>query len=222
MNMTNHLTRPHSFSFLAGLAKNYVLKFSPPSRCNNLQPSNCVSHLCTRSVASTTCGVPSIKNIPLIAEGNNDCTFKNHQRLSCHLISRRLLADRSKSKMTPTEINEAEYEAIADETMDSLCEFFEDLAETAACPDDYDCAYASGVLTIHVGASAGTYVVNKQTPNKQIWLSSPISGPKRYDYYDGQWLYSRDMSGLHALLSTELSHLMNIKVDLSDCKLYSK
>ena len=28
--------------------------------------------------------------------------------------------------------------------MDSLCEFFEDLAETAACPDDYDCAYAVG------------------------------------------------------------------------------
>lgn len=33
----------------------------------------------------------------------------------------------------------------------------------------------------------GTYVLNKQPPNKQIWLSSPISGPKRYDWvaYDG-------------------------------------
>lgn len=26
----------------------------------------------------------------------------------------------------------------------------------------------------------GTYVINKQPPNKQIWLSSPVSGPDRY------------------------------------------
>lgn len=31
----------------------------------------------------------------------------------------------------------------------------------------------SGVLTIHLG-DRGTYVINKQPPNKQIWLSSPI------------------------------------------------
>ena len=34
----------------------------------------------------------------------------------------------------------------------------------------------SGVLTVKVG-DHGTYVINKQTPNKQIWLSSPT----RYD-----------------------------------------
>jgi frataxin len=30
----------------------------------------------------------------------------------------------------------------------------------------------SGVLTLKLGAN-GTYVINKQPPNKQIWLSSP-------------------------------------------------
>ena len=25
-------------------------------------------------------------------------------------------------------------------------------------------------------------MINKQTPNRQIWLSSPVSGPKRYDW----------------------------------------
>ena len=37
--------------------------------------------------------------------------------------------------------------------------------------------------------NVGTYVINKQPPNKQIWLSSPQSGPKRYDWVilgDGQ------------------------------------
>lgn len=31
-----------------------------------------------------------------------------------------------------------------------------------------------GVLTLSLGGSLGTYVINKQTPNKQIWLSSPV------------------------------------------------
>lgn len=33
--------------------------------------------------------------------------------------------------------------------------------------------FQDGVLTMQLG-SHGTYVINKQTPNKQIWLSSPI------------------------------------------------
>ena len=36
-------------------------------------------------------------------------------------------------------------------------------------------------MLAHISPNVGTYVINKQTPNKQIWLSSPISGPKRYD-----------------------------------------
>ena len=34
-------------------------------------------------------------------------------------------------------------------------------------------AEKNGVLTINVGGELGTYVINKQSPNKQIWLSSP-------------------------------------------------
>jgi frataxin len=60
-------------------------------------------------------------------------------------------------------------------------------------------------------------VLNKQPPNKQIWLSSPISGPKRYDYVissegqdakegtgAGEWVYLRDSSTLTELLEREL------------------
>lgn len=77
----------------------------------------------------------------------------------------------------------------------------------------------AGVLNITVPA-VGTYVLNKQPPNKQIWLSSPISGPKRYDWIvegdrmhekqetrefaHGQWVYLRDGSNLTELLNTEL------------------
>ena len=38
------------------------------------------------------------------------------------------------------------------------------------------------MLTAALGGGLGTYVINKQSPNRQIWLSSPVSGPKRYDF----------------------------------------
>ena len=70
----------------------------------------------------------------------------------------------------------------------------------------------AGVLTLKF-PPAGTYVLNKQPPNKQIWLSSPISGPKRYDWVaeggganetKGEWVYLRDGSTLRALIKDEL------------------
>ena len=58
---------------------------------------------------------------------------------------------------------------------------------------------------------AGTYVINKQPPNKQIWLSSPVSGPKRYDYVStaedkgsGEWVYLRDGTTMSGLLEEEI------------------
>ncbi|KAG7157591.1 Frataxin-like, partial [Homarus americanus] len=74
----------------------------------------------------------------------------------------------------------------------------------------------SGVLTLKLG-SFGTYVINKQTPNKQIWLSSPVSGPKRYDFVDGVWVYKHSGVTLHHLLSQELSSVFKTDIDASSC-----
>lgn len=72
-----------------------------------------------------------------------------------------------------------------------------------------------GVLTIGLG-SHGTYVLNKQAPNKQIWSSSPVSGPARYDWQDGKWVYKRGGIELFQTLSEEMSQLLGTKVDLHD------
>lgn len=74
----------------------------------------------------------------------------------------------------------------------------------------------AGVMTIEI-SDKGSYVLNKQPPNKQIWLSSPISGPKRYDWVvtgesmhqkegsgSGGWIYLRDGSSLTELLRKEV------------------
>lgn len=42
-----------------------------------------------------------------------------------------------------------------------------------------------------------------------------ISGPKRYDFIDNQWIYKRDKVSLHELLSKELSAITGDKLDLT-------
>jgi len=71
-----------------------------------------------------------------------------------------------------------------------------------------------GVLTLSLGHH-GTYVLNKQAPNRQIWSSSPVSGPIRYDWIDGNWIYKRDGSELFEQFSQELSELLGMQVTLS-------
>uniref|UniRef100_A0A7M4EE51 Frataxin, mitochondrial n=2 Tax=Crocodylus porosus TaxID=8502 RepID=A0A7M4EE51_CROPO len=112
-------------------------------------------------------------------------------------------------------LDEATYEKLAEETLDSLVEFFEDLADEAFTPEDYDVSFGIGVLTVTLGGDMGTYVINKQTPNKQIWLSSPTSGPKRYDWTGRNWVYIHDGKSLHELLQMEISTALKTKLDLS-------
>jgi frataxin len=82
---------------------------------------------------------------------------------------------------------------------------------------------------MHITTPRGVYVLNKQPPNKQIWLSSPISGPKRFDFVTrgagqhekegsegasedmagddgegGRWVYLRDGSELAEILRGEV------------------
>ena len=67
-----------------------------------------------------------------------------------------------------------------------------------------DISYISGVLKLEL-AGGKVYVLNKQTPNKQLWLSSPFSGPQRYEYNmdSGQWLNTRSGVNVIDLLNQE-------------------
>lgn len=68
-----------------------------------------------------------------------------------------------------------EYHRVADYTLDYLCGEFESLGETQDNNPHYDVEYSVGVLKVSLGPSYGTLVLNKQPPNRQLWLSSPIS-----------------------------------------------
>ncbi|XP_077004471.1 phosphatidylinositol 4-phosphate 5-kinase type-1 beta isoform X2 [Tamandua tetradactyla] len=135
----------------------------------------------------------------------------NVKKQSVHLMNLRKTGTLS----DPGSLDETTYERLAEETLDSLAEFFEDLADKSYTFEDYDVSFGSGVLTIKLGGDLGTYVINKQTPNKQIWLSSPSSGPKRYDWTGKNWVYSHDGVSLHELLTAELTAALKTKLDLS-------
>ena len=145
-----------------------------------------------------------------------------------------------------------EYHDLADKTMTELLDTLEDTLDSGSEDPSYEVDYhvrdtslgpshnfsapfllQSGVLTLKLGSN-GTYVINKQPPNKQIWLSSPKrcetfprtayrltnlpyhSGPKRYDYHEetGQWVYSRDGHSMDDLLSDELSNIFSQPIQI--------
>lgn len=112
----------------------------------------------------------------------------------------------SESDSDADELSIEEYHRLSNMYIDTLVSILEQLQEERA---DVDCEFSAGVLTLYFPPH-GTYVLNKQPPNKQIWLSSPVSGPKRYDYVkikgdrEGDWIYGRDGSRLSELLKREL------------------
>uniref|UniRef100_A0A8D8GDX1 ferroxidase n=1 Tax=Culex pipiens TaxID=7175 RepID=A0A8D8GDX1_CULPI len=108
-------------------------------------------------------------------------------------------------------IDSVTFEAVCSDTLESLCDYFEQLVEETSFLKAADVTYGDGVLTVNLGQPYGTYVINRQSPNRQIWLSSPTSGPKRYDFVpdkstvnEGCWVYKHDGVSLHELLQEEM------------------
>ena len=107
------------------------------------------------------------------------------------------------------------YHRVADRTLDRLCDNLERLNDSMSIPG-YDLEYSQGVLTLRLGQE-GTFVLNKQPPNRQIWLSSPLTGPKRYDWTSNQWIYPREPNvNLEGALSQELTRLLRTPIHLPD------
>eukprot|EP00741_Cyanophora_paradoxa_P003351 tig00000692_g3257.t1 len=105
-------------------------------------------------------------------------------------------------------LDEHVYHEAADAQMDRLHDWLEPICE-AEEEEDFDLELSMGVLTLKLGRH-GTYVINKQAPNRQIWFSSPLSGPGRYnlDYAGGLWRSNRDTRSLEGVLSAELSKML--------------
>lgn len=80
--------------------------------------------------------------------------------------------------------NVGQYHRVADETLESIQdaveEYLEDNFDADADGEMPEVNYADGVLTISL-PPRGTWVLNKQTPNEQIWWSSPGAESLAFD-----------------------------------------
>ncbi|KAI4599146.1 Mitochondrial chaperone Frataxin [Pestalotiopsis sp. 9143b] len=146
----------------------------------------------------------------LIQRKTGDVRIASAAFSSSSVLFRPLSAEALKTAQ-PASITDEQYHKLADQYLDDLLVTFE---EEQDAKDEIDVEYSAGVMNIKY--PHGTYVINKQPPNKQIWLSSPLSGPKRYDYVvtsegqeskqdtaTGGWVYLRDGSSLSELLQEE-------------------
>lgn len=99
--------------------------------------------------------------------------------------------------------SEAAYHPIADEALENIQDSIDEALDSTSI--EYEVVLASGVLTLKLPPH-GTWVINKQTPNRQIWWSSPLSGPKRYEYDedDGFWFSTKDGLSLGPFLVQEI------------------
>ncbi|KPJ06001.1 Frataxin-like, mitochondrial [Papilio machaon] len=150
----------------------------------------------------------------------NQCVPLNNCKTSSCLPNRTFLRNSSNSSQTSELVDPVVYEEICNETLESLCDYFEEIVDQSSNLKGADVTYSDGVLTVALGPEYGTYVINRQSPNKQIWLSSPVSGPKRYDLIlkdGGYWMYKHDGVTLHKLLQDEISKIVVTKVDFGSC-----
>jgi len=133
--------------------------------------------------------------------------------------------------------SEADFHVCADETLETIQDVLELYLENNeevnnSNPEDEEEAelepeinYASGVLTIQLPPH-GTWVINKQTPNRQLWWSSPLSGPRRYEW-DGtveRWVCTKigeaeketDGNYLSDALEKEMKTLFGMDLNLEN------
>jgi frataxin len=126
-----------------------------------------------------------------------------------HLVSaRRLPTEQHDTFADESSLSEGTFNALADEVLSRLAERLDNLFDGLNHLDS-DVALEADVLQISLPSTCGngTYVANRQTPNREIWLSSPVSGPWRFklSLSTMHWVYHRSGDILHRVLENELS-----------------
>lgn len=100
-------------------------------------------------------------------------------------------------------------------SLESITETMEPLVEKLA-EDDEDCdlELSDGVLTLNLGKK-GTFVISRQTPTRQLWLSSPISGPWHYEFDATAtvWKCTKSPISFWQRMETELSQIFDTKIE---------
>ncbi|MBI1778830.1 MAG: iron donor protein CyaY [Proteobacteria bacterium] len=110
-------------------------------------------------------------------------------------------------------MDEGAFQVLADATLRELMTALDDdLGDLA------DVDLGNGILTIELESGA-KYIVNKQSPNRQIWLASPTSGGWHFEHAGGDsspshWRATKGGTTLASLLADELARATGVELRL--------
>lgn len=101
-------------------------------------------------------------------------------------------------------LSETSFVTIVEATLNRLCV----MVETLDAEDVLEVEQSSGMLTIEL-PSGKQFVINRQIPAQQIWLSSPLSGGLRFDYDEDEKIWVlQDGRRLDTLLKADVETLL--------------
>lgn len=97
-------------------------------------------------------------------------------------------------------LDESEFEKLATQVIEQIAETVDDVLG-----DQIDVDVHGGILTMTLPGKA-QYIINKHGPNREIWLSSPVSGAAHFALTGEKWISTRNPDlALHELVTKELS-----------------
>ncbi len=108
-------------------------------------------------------------------------------------------------------MDNSQFESLAEATLARLQTAIED----ADC-DELDAEVVNGILTIELESGA-KYLLNRHGPNRELWLSSPVSGAWHFawDPAAKAWVSTRGSDRLDDLLGRELGEATGKAIDLA-------
>eukprot|EP01080_Neovahlkampfia_damariscottae_P008951 gene8951-900_t len=107
-----------------------------------------------------------------------------------------------------TSLGLKEYQKLINQTIESISDQAEEIIEESNM-EDYDIVLSEGVLQIQI-SKVGTYVISRQTPSRELWLSSPRSGPWHYKYNENEWICTREGENkFYERMNEEFSKIFN-------------
>ncbi len=105
----------------------------------------------------------------------------------------------------------ADFEPTANATLEALFESIENALDDLAEVD-----LEGGILSVELD-DGRQYILNKHSPNCELWLSSPLSGAHHFSLSPdtGLWASTRSDETLLALLEGEFSKIKGTTVKLA-------
>eukprot|EP01129_Flabellula_baltica_P011968 TRINITY_DN5335_c0_g1_i1.p1 TRINITY_DN5335_c0_g1~~TRINITY_DN5335_c0_g1_i1.p1 ORF type:complete len:181 (-),score=30.44 TRINITY_DN5335_c0_g1_i1:4-546(-) len=147
-------------------------------------------------------------------------TFQIKKKYQNRVVNwNRLYSSLNPFEENPFENDQVTYHSVADQDIMDWNDKIDLLLEESG-EEIYNLNEHDGIMEFSVGSS-GVFVINKQPHNRQIWYSSPISGPSRYNYdlNRKKWRCTRSGEYLDEVMSKELSSLLKTEIDLEKIEL---